>query len=166
MRAKLYLDVKNRLKSITGADGEPMFRHFDLWNRQVEFIEQETGIAFPAIFVEFAPIQWRTLGNRVQDATLTVRLHIVTEWFAETADHSPVEERALAYLDIADRVAAAMQGFAPEGAGAWMRSQSITDHDHGQYTDSVEEYVCNLRDLSAVETGYVQVTPEIKTRRT
>ncbi|MBR3571668.1 MAG: hypothetical protein IKN99_00215, partial [Bacteroidales bacterium] len=71
MKKQLYLAIKNRLKNIPGADGQPLFKHFDLWNQQVEFIEQETPFQTPAIFVEFQPLQWRTLGNRVQDADLT-----------------------------------------------------------------------------------------------
>jgi hypothetical protein len=149
MRKKLYLDIKNRLKNIQDTSGEPLFKHFDLWNRHVEFIEQETPFQCPAVFVEFTPMKWHTRGNRVQDAELTVRIHIVTEWFAGTADYSPAEHQALAFLDVASRVVAAMQGFAAEYTNAWMRSLSITNHDHERYVDNVEEYVCNLRDTSA-----------------
>jgi len=68
MKKQLYLDIKNRLKTITDSTGNQLFQHFDLWNRQVEFIEQETPFTCPAVFVEFMPHTWRTLGNRVQDA--------------------------------------------------------------------------------------------------
>ena len=110
MKKQLYLAIKNRLKNIPGADGQPLFKHFDLWNQQVEFIEQETPFLTPAVFVEFLPMKWRTLGNRVQDADLITRLHIVTEWHALTADYTPddEEDRALEYLDIVDSVVAAM----------------------------------------------------------
>ena len=101
MKKQLYLAIKNRLKNIPGADGQPLFKHFDLWNQQVEFMEQETPFLTPAVFVEFLPMKWRTLGNRVQDADLITRLHIVTEWHALTADNVPAEEQelALVYLD-------------------------------------------------------------------
>ncbi len=149
MKKQLYLAIKNRLKNIPGADGEPLFKHFDLWNQQVEFIEQETPFLTPAVFVEFLPMKWRTLGNRVQDADLTTRLHIVTEWNALTADYSPEEEDALAYLDIVDSVVAAMQNFTAPCSNAWMRTQTIPNHNHERYVDSVEEYVCRVTDTSA-----------------
>ncbi|MDR0872185.1 MAG: hypothetical protein LBN27_01790 [Prevotellaceae bacterium] len=149
MRKQLYLDIKNRLKTVKNEAGEQLFQHFDLWNRQVEFIEQETPFACPAVFVEFAPMAWRTLGNAVQDCELTVRLHIVTEWFAGTADYSPTEEQALQFLDIIDRVTAAVHGFAASATNKFMRRQSVTNHDHERYVDNVEEYACNLRDTSA-----------------
>jgi hypothetical protein len=162
MRKQLYLDIKNQLKTVKNEAGEQLFKHFDLWNRQVEFIEQETPFECPAIFVEFAPMNWRTLGNRVQECELTINLHIVTEWYAGTADYSPTEEQALRFLDIIDSVAAVLQGFATEYMNCFMRTQSITNHDHERYVDNVETYKCNLRDASAVQQfATVQVVPVI-----
>lgn len=149
MKKQLYLAIKNRLKNIPGADGEPLFKHFDLWNQQVEFIEQETPFQTPAVFVEFMPLQWRTLGNRVQDADLTIRLHIVTEWHGLTADYSPEEDFELRYLDIVDSVVAAMHGFVAPNTNTWMRIQTIPNHNHERYVDSVEEYICKVVDNSA-----------------
>ena len=151
MKKQLYLAIVDRLKNIPGADGEPLFKHFDLWNQQVEFIEQETPFLTPAVFVEFLPLKWQTLGKRVQSADLTTRLHIVTEWHALTADNVPDEEQdlALAYLDIVDSVVAALQNFAAPCTNAWMRTQTIPNHNHERYVDSVEEYICRVTDNSA-----------------
>jgi hypothetical protein len=162
MRKQLYLDIKSRLQSVTDEAGAPLFRHFDLWNRQVEFLEVETPFQRPAVFVEFDPMQWRTLGNRVQECTLTVRLHIVTEYSFETADYSPIESQSLEFLDIIVRVVATMQGFSTGYMNGWMRVRSVTNHDHETHVDSVEEYVCNLRDLSADRPmAAVQVAPNV-----
>jgi hypothetical protein len=150
MRKQLYLDIKNRLKTVQDGEGEQLFKHFDLWNKQVEFIEQETPFACPAVFVEFAPIAWRTQGNDVQDGDINVHLHIVTEWHAGTADYSPTEEQALDALDISDKVVKRMQGFATEYMNGWQRIQTIPDHDHERYMDNGEVYICNLTDVSAV----------------
>lgn len=151
MKKQLYLAIIDRLKDIPGADDEPLFKHFDLWNQQVEFIEQETPFQTPAVFVEFLPLQWRTLGNRVQDADLTTRLHIVTEWHSLTADYTPDEEQelALAYLDIVDSVVAALQGFSAPNTNTWMRTKTIPNHNHERFVDSVEEYICKVTDNSA-----------------
>jgi hypothetical protein len=162
MRKQLYLDIKARLQGVTDADGAPLFRHFDLWNRQIEFLDVETPFACPAVFVEFAPMVWRTLGNRVQECELTVRLHIVTEYSFETAAYSPIEEQSLAFLDVIDRVVASLQGFGTGYMNGWMRRQSVTNHDHEELVDSVEEYVCNLRDTSAVRaTTAVTAQPKV-----
>ncbi|MEG1998566.1 MAG: hypothetical protein RRY55_01220 [Bacteroidales bacterium] len=162
MRKQLYLDIKERLKTAETAVGEPLFRHFDLWNQQVEFIEAETPFVCPAVFVEFDRIDWRTLGNCVQECTLRVRLHIVTEWYSDTADYSPTEDQALEYLDIIDRAVAVLQGFNTSYMTGWQRSASITNHDHERFVDSVEEYVCMLRDTSACRSYIpVEVRPVV-----
>lgn len=164
MKKQLYLDIVEQLKTITNSDGEALFQHFDLWNQQVAFLEEETPFNLPAVFVEFTPHTWQTLGNRKQAADLTVRLHIVTQWFSDTADYVPEEFmlQAVAYLDIIDKVVAAMQNFAPANANAWMRTRSIPNHDHGRYVDSIEEYVCNIVDTSAVpQPQYATVNPVV-----
>ena len=150
MRKQLYLDIKERLLTIKDEHGEPLFKHFDLWNRQVEFIEEETPFKCPAVFIEFGVMAWRTAMNRVQDCELTVTLHIVTEWYADTSHYSPTEQQSLSFLDTADLVVATMQNFHTDNMNAWMRSRSITNHNHEHYVDSIEEFVCNLRDFSAV----------------
>jgi hypothetical protein len=160
MRKQLYLDIKNRLKEIKGSDGEQLFKHFDLWNQQVEFIQQETPFYCPAIFVEFMPMTWKTIGNKVQDTELTTRLHIVTDWNAPTADGASTEQQALEFLDIIDHVAQALQGFNATNTGRWMRTQSITNHNHEALVDNVEEYICNLRDSSAALPPGVPVMVE------
>ena len=77
-------------------------------NRQIEFIKTKPCL-YVLGFVEFAPMDWDTLLHRVQECDLTVTLHIVTEWFAETADYSPTEQQHLEFLDIADKVVRALQ---------------------------------------------------------
>lgn len=162
MRKQLYLDFKNKLKSIKDADNAPIFNHFDIWNRNVEFAEVETPFATPAVFIEFMPISWRNNSNKVQEADLRIRLHIVTRWFSGTADYSPTEQKALEYLDIADTVFKHLQGFSGSNFNRWTRTESIINHNHEGYVDSVEEYACNLRDYTAVpEVTTVQATPHI-----
>ena len=36
----------------------PEVKHVDLWNHNVEFIEQETPWERPAVFVEFGEVVW------------------------------------------------------------------------------------------------------------
>lgn len=162
MRKQLYLEIKQRLKTIFTANGEQLFQHFDLWNQQVEFIEEETPFASPAVFVEFGRMDWHTMGQRAQRCKLTVRLHIVTEWHSGTADYSPTEEASLEFLELTDNVVAAMQNFATPYMNSWMRTATITNHNHDRYVDNVEEYTCELVDTSACPTyATVQATPQV-----
>ena len=144
MKKQIYLDIKNRLKTILGPDEQPLFRHFDLWNQNVAFIEQETPFEVPAIFIEFSELQWHQLGSRCADADLTIRIHIVTTDFMQTADYSPMEHEALLYLDIADLVCDCLQGYEPACCNRMMRTRSIPNHNHERYVDTMEEFVCRV----------------------
>ena len=55
MRKELYRLLCSELKAID------LIKHIDLWNHNVEFIEQEENWERPAVFVEFCPIQWNAI---------------------------------------------------------------------------------------------------------
>jgi len=155
----LYLAIEQRLMAIKDDNNQQFFQHFDLWNQQVEFLEQETPFLTPAVFVEFDPMVWRTTGHKIQEAEITVKLHIVTPWYANTPANTPSEQRtqALEYLTIPSRVLNAMQGIiiTPEAdsvlgfSNTWTREQSIVNHNHEHYVDSVEVYKTHVFDRSA-----------------
>ncbi len=56
-------------------------RHLDMWNRNVEFIQDEMAWDRPAVFVEILPIRWRFVspGSEYR-CEPEVALHIVTDW--------------------------------------------------------------------------------------
>ena len=45
---------------------EPVVKHVDLWNRNVEFIEDEDAWPRPAVFIEFEAVKWTTVVPGVQ----------------------------------------------------------------------------------------------------
>ncbi|MDR1729956.1 MAG: hypothetical protein LBR52_04770 [Prevotellaceae bacterium] len=158
MRKQLYLDIKNRLEAVKNEQGEQLFRHIDLWNRQTELNEQEIPFACPAVFIEFMPMVWKTRGNSVRDCELTVRLHVVTEPLSGIAGEPQAEQQVLECFDIIDVLTADLRGFGTDYMNGWMHTQSITSHHYDRYADNVEECICNVRDFSAVRE-YVPVTP-------
>jgi hypothetical protein len=168
MLKQIFLDIENKLKTIKNAENEPLFQFFDLWNRQVEFMEQESGLLFPACFIEFLPISWKNQSQKVQDADLSIRLHIVTEWFADTFDKTPenIRQKSLEMLDLENRVFKALQHFTPTNCNGFMRTQTVINHDHEGCVDTRQEYICNMLDYSALEADeqnyeYVMVQPQI-----
>lgn len=143
MRKKIYLAVIERLKEIAG---DNQIKHFDLWNQNVEFIEQDTTFDMPAVFVEFAPILWKTLGNNVQQADVEVRLHVVTEYKGATADNSEFQTDALAYFDLLDAINKKIFGLSGTGFNAFKRTSSATNHNHEEIIESIEVYSTNVID--------------------
>ena len=168
MIKNLYLTLEQKLLAVTDEqpNPQPLFKHCDLWNRQVEFLEQETPFQTPAVFVEFPEeIQWRTDGQHIQDADLTISLHIVTPWYANTASNvidGDVRATALAYLDIPTVLFRQLHGQHGTVANnsdpqnpivlgnfnALTRIASRVNHDHERFVDSIETYQCHLKDLS------------------
>ncbi len=163
MRTNLYAGIAEKLQSVENANGETVFRHIDLWNQNVEFIEQET-FDFPAVFIEFMPIQWKTLGQGVQQAELTVRLHIVTRWVAPTDMRSIAFNDAVAYLDIPNFVFKQMQNAVILDCNGFVRKSSTINHNHSEIIDSMEDYVTLITDYSAVqELTPISANPVLKT---
>lgn len=159
MIKNLYLAIVAALKEVKDDNGNQYFKSFDLWNQNVEFLEEDEPFDRPAVFIEFDPISWQTLGGKNQEAVAAVRLHIVTDWHANTADNVAAEFRtqALAYLDAPSRVLKAMQGLVIQPtatmrcSNTWTRTQSIVNHNHEKYVDSVEVYTTHIFDDSAAD---------------
>lgn len=55
MRKEIYKMLCERLGNI------PEIKYIDLWNHNVEFIEQEDNWERPAVFVELCPINWEAM---------------------------------------------------------------------------------------------------------
>lgn len=147
MRKELFLAITERLKTITDENGQPVIKHFDLWNENVAFIEQE-AFAMPAVFVEFPPITWATLPRGVQEATITVNLHVVTISNAPTSDSNPYQHQALEHFDLIDRINAALHCFSGTNFNSFTRTASTTNHNHEAILDNLEVYTTHVFDDS------------------
>jgi hypothetical protein len=159
MRKQLYLDIQTACKAIKNANGKKLFQHIDLWNQNVEFLEEDRHWNRPALFIEFKPIVWQTAGERVQEAVIDINLHIVTDWYGQTQEDSPKQSQGLDYLDIPDQVVAALHNLKLTLSGSLTRTQSIINHNHARYCDSIEVYQTHIRDNSAyIENDTVKKT--------
>lgn len=137
IRKELYKTICERLKSI--GDGE--IKHIDLWNRNVEFIEQETNWERPAVFIEFDPITWeQTAGGRVQRGLGYVKLHIVTDWKGSMADGSPYQEEAMTVFDFSEKIQRAIEGLKGENFHALHLASTHTNHNHEEIVETIETY--------------------------
>lgn len=142
MRKELYLAIIERLKQIE----DNKIKHFDLWNQQVEFIEQETAFDMPAVFIEFQPIQWQSLGGGVQQATIGINLHVVTEYKGASADNSGFQTEALAYFDLLDDINKKMYGMKGKNFHACKRVSSATNHNHEEIIENIEVFTVTAID--------------------
>ena len=146
MRADIYKALVEKLKEYADAEGNRVFKHFDLWNEQVEFIEDETPFDTPAVFIEFQTINWGDTMQKVQRGTLPLRLHIVTEWKGSTNDGSIYQEQALKRLDLVDGLSSHLFNWRHGQNGVniqhMQRSASYTNHNHGELVEDIEDFTC------------------------
>lgn len=138
---------EERLQAIIESENKPNYaiKHIALWNRQVEFIAEESVFAMPAVFIEFGKISWRTQTSGLQDADLTIGLHVVTNAIPEGFDGDTF------HLDLLDKINRCLYGFNTEQLGSLERTASIPCHDHEEILDNTEVFKCLVHDNSAVK---------------
>lgn len=148
MRANIYKALIAKLKEYSDAEGDQVFKHFDLWNEQVEFLEDETPFETPAVFVEFRTINWGDTIQKVQRGTVPIRLHIVTEWKGASNDGSIYQEKALERLDLVDGLAEHLYDWKSGNSGIniqrMQRNVSYTNHNHGELVEDIEDFTCTV----------------------
>lgn len=161
MRKELFQSVCDRLKLIQqDQDGNytvaaqineqlTAIKHFDLWNQNLEYLDEEQPFNTPAVFIEFAPINWRHQGQGVRDASVMVKLHVVTRRNMPTRSASPYAGEALGFFALVDAINLCLHGHKGQQFGAFTGEQSETDHDFDELMHSTETYVTLVTDTSA-----------------
>lgn len=145
MRKQIFQTICTRL-----ADRVPDIQFIDLWNNNVATLSGGAVWPMPAVFVEFEEIEWRQQNNGARRGDIAVRLHIVTR---AVATHGHTDQKmpdALAFLDLIERINTAMQGLRGDNFSGFQLTTSATNHDHAELMESVERYVTNAQDISAM----------------
>lgn len=151
MNTELYLAIAEAIKThpdLLNGDKTPKVAHIDLWNQQVEFLEQEIAFPRPAVFVEFGETPWekftKATGGVGYRGRCPVTLHVVTDWKGGTFDGSPEQLEQLRSLSIADEIAPALEGLCGHGFDSMHRYSSIPNHNHEELVESIERYTVKL----------------------
>lgn len=126
MRKELYDAIKAKISSDV-----PEVKHVDLWNHNVEFIEQEEGWERPAVFVEFCPIVWSPLKSNAYRGKGTVNVHLVTDW---------TEGGQEAAFVLSQKVSLALDGLDGETFGGMALAETATNHNHEEILESIDTY--------------------------
>ena len=145
MRKQIFQAIGRRI-----AERVPDVKFIDLWNNNVAALAGGAVWPTPALFVEFEEIEWRQQGNAARMGNVAVRLHIITRAVTTNGHNDQRQAQALAYLDLIDRVNAAMQGLRGEHFAAFQLTTSATNHEHAELIESVERYITRVQDISAM----------------
>ena len=143
MRKEIYEMLCDRLKEVGGG----AIKHIDLWNHNVEFIEQEEQWERPAVFIEFQPIQWRQVktGSSISyNSRCRLSLHVVTDWHGSSSADSEFREKSLSYLDLLEDIHASLRGLSGQSFNGLDLVESLTNHNHDELLESIEIYECVL----------------------
>lgn len=126
MRKELFEAIKAKL-----AAEVPEVKHVDLWNHNVEFIEQEDGWERPAVFVEFAAIAWSPFQGSGQRGKGLVRVHVVTDW------NEGGQEAA---WGVCRKIYAALEGLEGDTFSGMALVETATNHNHEEILESIDSY--------------------------
>lgn len=109
----------------------PEVKHIDLWNHNVEFIEQEESWERPAVFVEFGRIDWQPYTGGGHRGSGVVRLHIVTDWIDGGQDES---------WNFSEKLYTALEGLGGESFDGMVLTGTETNHNHEDILESIDTY--------------------------
>ena len=134
---EIYKKIKKRLRKMAGTP----VRHVGLWNRNIEFAEEENWER-PAVFIEFEAVKWECVDPGYEyHATPRIVLHIVTDWYdteePEEPEPIPVE------FGLPERIHGALCGLSGDCFCDLDLEESHTNHDHDELLESIEIYSCD-----------------------
>ena len=122
---------------------ERAIKHMDLWNHNVEFIEQEEQWERPAVFVEFQPIQWNAIQPGAEyRAEPFVSLHVVTDWQGSSSADSEWRDQSLKVFDLLESIHLHLSCMSGETFLEFDLVESRTNHNHDEIIENVETYQC------------------------
>ena len=122
---------------------EHAIKHIDLWNHNVEFIEQEENWERPAVFVEFQPIQWNAIQPGAEyRAEPIVHLHVVTDWQGSSSANSEFREKSLKVFDLLEAIHLQLACRRGNTFLDFDLVRSSTNHNHEEIIENIETYQC------------------------
>lgn len=130
MRREIFEKVSDALRTLENSNGERVVRHVDLWNHNVEFIEQEEAWERPAVFLEFGPISWHPVKGCHPYGECELRLHIVTDWQGDV----------MSVFDLCLQIRELMCDLSGETFHVVRPLSSHTNHNHEELLETVEVY--------------------------
>jgi len=163
MRKQLYLAIISQLKLIQLNDQgkyitatvmdtkKSVIKHFDIWNNNLQIIEEEIPFNRPAIFLQFQPITWEARSKGIRGADVNVTLHVITDNRAPSAKELNHEIKALEFFDLLDAINYNLYNLKGDFFRYLTSTGSATDHDHDDLIDSLETYSVQVTDNSAVK---------------
>lgn len=138
MIQELYSKIEEALSELCGCT----VAHIDLWNQNVEFIEEDEAWDRPAVFIEFGEIIWDPYKGPTNGLTGKgeVFLHIVTDWKGSAAQGSPYQAETLSDYELPNRIFEKLRGLRGQTFRNLILSRTLTNHNHQELLENIEVY--------------------------
>jgi hypothetical protein len=151
----LFLDIEQRVREYF-----PEILFFNMYNGQESMpnTDGDYSFQFPALFVEITPVSWRTLQSNMQDAIISLNMHLM---HLKLNDIDGYMERNLEVLDLQDKLNSVFHLWQPENSSMWVRVSEVYDHDHGNVYHLVVNYQFNYNQTIARLQPLSLATPPI-----
>lgn len=145
MLKQFYNSIIERLNSITvaspsGGDPKPLFAQTGYWNEQWAYEAQNSPLRFPCCFVEFASMPMESIGNKVQQSTAIVKIHLGSR---------SLNEDDISHFDIIEAVNYWISGFQGTGFSTFTRTAIEIDHNHDALVTHSITYRVRIQDDTA-----------------
>lgn len=147
MLKDFYNAIVNRLGQIVTRPADPaatplpVFKQIGWWNEQWATEKEITPLRFPCVFVEFVSLPYEQLGNKVQQATAVIKLHIGSR---------SMDDESVNHLDLLEVVNYAITGFQGTNFGTFTRTLLEVDHNHDTLVAHAITYRARIQDNTAV----------------
>lgn len=143
MIKQFYSDLITRLTAeVRDEQGALLFKHSALWNNQPDNEKTEKPHRYPALFIEFSDIVYRSENYGVQKIDLGFNVHCVFSQLVEDLD----------LLDLVSSVGVALHGYKLDYCSNIVRTAEIQDIDRDRLTD----WVIGFRTVITVDTTAIQ----------
>lgn len=138
LRKEIYQCIATRLREELG----DAIQHIDLWNHNVEFIDQETPWQRPAVFVEFGVINWQRLGGAPSSrrGEGTVSIHLVTDWVGGALEQADFGSDEFAAFELSERIFSVLRGLRGEHFHGLELLSTNTNHNHEELLENIDVY--------------------------
>jgi hypothetical protein len=181
MLATVYTELAARLAALAplpeggagGGNDLPIIKWIDLYNAQPEFLEQRESFDFPAVFVEFAAINWTNIAHPAQRGEASIRLHVVQWSLASTYNGSEHQADALQRLRLLQQLHHHLHGWAGTHHGPLIRTATDSDTRHDAVTVDVLTYNSLFYDCPPEQAKHYiaadlhllgEIAPQVSTR--
>jgi hypothetical protein len=139
----------------------PWVRFADMYNDQMGNIDNEIEMDLPAVFIEFGPIAWRTVGPNTQQGDTVIRFHLCQVTTADSYSGSGNYSMAIALMKNYYKLHVALQGARSQQMTSLDRSGQIQDEVYGELNVMILEYATTITEVIFDQSSEILVQAEL-----